>query len=207
MELISKVRGDTTREKSVLAELAGEMEFGGTERRPKFTITSGLPKPIEDISPEPLEDEALQERVLRFELDPTHFAAISSERGTEFIVKLDPERFHYLEIGASIELGGAEESDLARNELLDVLITDKNPPPIEEAVFVIQRDGEPMVGAEVELEDRRGRKIARVTDDGGVARVRGRSGTPFSLVSVREEQQSLAVAKFQLEGEEPSALA
>jgi hypothetical protein len=207
MELISRVRGESTRTKSVLAELSGEVEFSPKERRPLFTITAGLPKPIEDVAPDSSGDELLEERVLRFDFDAVQFAPISSEQGTEFIVKLDPKTFHYMEVGAELELSGNRENTPDQNDILDVFITDRNPPPIEDAVFIIQRDGERLSGAAVEIESPRGHKVSRTSDAEGVARVRGRSGTLFTLVSVREEQQELTVAQFQLEGAESSSVA
>lgn len=119
---------DETRTLATLdGDLLIEAGFG-----PKFTFTAknGLVPQEEIPDDEPTDDEqddAGEVRVLRFTFDPAQFQGVGDDSGaTELLVRIDPARFHHSEVSALLEVGG-EEAAAEVNDVLDVLITGRNP--------------------------------------------------------------------------------
>jgi len=128
-----------------LATLAGDLLIdAGLDPTITFTAKSDL-VPVDVISDEDEDDDddsdddsdddddddsddASEVRVLRFTFDPDQFQGVGDESGTtELLLRIDPARFHYGEVSALLEVNGKAEADDAVNDVLDVLITSRNP--------------------------------------------------------------------------------
>ncbi|HEY2407218.1 MAG TPA: hypothetical protein VGI10_14510 [Polyangiaceae bacterium] len=96
-----------------------------------FTAKTGL-VPDEEITDDDDDDDddddPSEVRVLRFNFDPDQFQAVGDESGaTELLLRIDPARFHYCEVSALLEINDAEEAAADSNDVLDILITPRNP--------------------------------------------------------------------------------
>jgi hypothetical protein len=69
------------------------------------------------------------ERFLRFAFAPEHFTGLNDTKKPASVrVLVDRNRFGYLEVSVALEVQGSGEADATENDVLDVLITDTNPP-------------------------------------------------------------------------------
>ncbi|MEO7037234.1 MAG: hypothetical protein ABI548_24985 [Polyangiaceae bacterium] len=118
-------------ERRTLATLDGDLliDAGGGPTI-TFAVKNGL-VPKEEISDDDQtddDDDAGEVRVLRFTFDPDQFQGAGDDSGaTELLLRIDPARFHYGEVSALLEIDGDEEAADDVNDVLDILITSRNP--------------------------------------------------------------------------------
>ncbi len=92
----------------------------------------------DDADDAPENDPTKDVRVFRFRFDERQFKDVVGEpHEGDLHVLVDPARFHYCEVLPKLELG-AEEEAAATNDVLDVLITKRNPaaPPVRRVRLV-----------------------------------------------------------------------
>jgi outer membrane protein OmpA-like peptidoglycan-associated protein len=85
------------------------------------------------------DDDATREiRVLRFQFDEGQFQNVALEPSTELLVRLDPTTFRHCEVSVKLEVDQQEEAPATANDILDVLITQRNPagPPVRRVRMV-----------------------------------------------------------------------
>lgn len=135
-------------EARVLATIEGELQklpsgdvvFAGSSEPGKKGFILAEPPAATDADAEPNapststddedRDATSQERFLRFAFAPGHFANLPAppEPPSELKLVVDPRKFAYLEVSVALDVDGDSEADGALNDVLDVLITDTNPP-------------------------------------------------------------------------------
>jgi hypothetical protein len=149
-------------ETTPLAELEGELLLG-KEQNPRLRFRGKLGadgKPVGLVAAEPIgEDEELpaddprEIRLLRFAFDSATFAdVVEAGKLSELLTPIDAARFDYCEISVKLEIAGATEAPETADDVLDVLITARNPARSEiVTVRLTDELGEPMAGATLRI--------------------------------------------------------
>lgn len=119
-------------EQRALATMEGQLTFRNGET-PVFSASLDEEGQVQGlvIGPQAVDeapDGATSRRVLRFAFGAPDFEQVPTRQ--ELVVKLDPKRFRFLEVRTRLEVAGIVESDFEVNDVLDVAITPKNPPPL-----------------------------------------------------------------------------
>jgi len=139
MTFLDRAREPTETETRPLATLAGQLTFADATT-PVFTgklDDAGVPEGlvVDAKAADDAPEGASSKRLLRFEFTSPDFKNVPSSTQT-LIIKLDPQRFKFMELGAKLEIAGGSEADFNVNELLDIAITRLNPPPFLEGATI-----------------------------------------------------------------------
>jgi len=118
-------------ETRTLATLEGDLLIDATPA-PTITFTSktGLvpEEEISDDDDETEDDDPSEIRVLRFDFDVDQFQGVGDDsRATELLLRIDPARFHHAEVSALLKVADEDEAVAGVNDVLDILITNRNP--------------------------------------------------------------------------------
>lgn len=195
---IGRLRGGEAPEVVPLATLEGKLVRSGSWRKLRFEgnldaagAPVGLvPAEVVDEDDPPLAEgddpkEREQVRVLRFFFDSDQFQNVypkSIDHG-ELLVRMKPNRFRYCELAVTLEVNGSAEAPPEHNDILDVLITTRNPG--RRLKFVLRLtdiEGEPLPNARCVLvsgalpEDDTADPNALVADGEGLVRLKGLIG-------------------------------
>jgi hypothetical protein len=146
-KFFESVRGDGRSETRLLATLDGQLErapsgdvrFVGSDEPEKATLIAVAPPLVAETDTTVMAEHdvpiregagAARERSLRFAFAPQHFPNVGDPTGeaSELRISVDRRQFRYLEVRVALEVDGAIEADGDFNDILDVLVTDINPP-------------------------------------------------------------------------------
>lgn len=138
MTFLDSARKPLDTEQRPFATLEGQITFRDA-RTPVFSGTlndAGEPEGLK-LDPQAHDEApegATSRRVLRFAFDVPDFEQVPKLQ--ELVIKLDPERFRFMELRAKLAIAGDVEADLDVNDVLDIAITPKNPPPLLSGVTI-----------------------------------------------------------------------
>ena len=194
----AELGGEQAPEVVQLATLDGKLTRGKAWAQLRFegdlddegTPVGLVPREVidEDAPPEEESDdpkERQQIRVLRFRFDPKQFKAVHPKflDHAELLVRMKPNRFRCCEVSVALELDGSAEAPLEQNDVLDVLITRRNPGRRLKVVLrLTDMAGDPLPNARCVLvsgalpEDDTSNPKTLVADGDGIVRLKGLVG-------------------------------
>ena len=185
-----RARAGSTPTEQSLVTIRGMLELRGPSRRPVFLADETPVRLTQapDDAAEPAggvtdEGRRPRPRCLELALAPESFAGFDlnpAERRIALPHSSDPI-YYYVEVGATLQVGGATECHAGQGDLLDVLLSRESPPfaPALEVCYV-DEIGRPLDGLAVEI-THRGTPQQLTTDGRGVAWVEAEPGDTGSV--------------------------